>query len=55
MNLNDVKQIEYQSGYSCLIVFDDGVQAVIDFAEYLRRGPVFAPLRDLRFFSAGAD
>ncbi|MFH1022079.1 MAG: DUF2442 domain-containing protein [Planctomycetota bacterium] len=49
-NLNDVKQIEYTSGYSYLIVFDDGVRAVVDFAEYLQRGPVFAPLRDLQFF-----
>ena len=49
-NLNDVKQIEYKSGYSYLIVFDDGLRAVIDFSDYLQRGPIFAPLRDLRFF-----
>jgi hypothetical protein len=49
-NLNEVKQIEYVSGYSYLIVFDNDVRAVIDFADYLQRGPVFAPLRDLQFF-----
>ena len=49
-NLNDVKQIQYETGYSFLIVFDDSTSAVIDFSEYLRRGPVFAPLQDLEFF-----
>jgi len=49
-NLNEVKQIEYMSGYSYLIVFDNDVRAVVDFADYLQRGPVFAPLRDLQFF-----
>ena len=49
-NLNDVKQIEYKSGYSYLVVFDDGVSAVIDFSDYLQRGPVFTPLRDPDFF-----
>lgn len=49
-NLNDVKRIEYRSGYSYLIEFDDGLRAVIDFTEYLDRGPIFAPLRDLEVF-----
>ncbi len=49
-NLNEVKHIEYKSGYRYLVEFDDGVRAVIDFSDYLRRGPVFAPLRDLQFF-----
>ena len=49
-NLNDVQEIEYKSGYSYLVVFDDGVRAVIDFSDYLQRGPVFAPLRDPAFF-----
>jgi hypothetical protein len=49
-NLNDVKRIEYKSGYSFLIVFDDGLGAVIDFSDYLQRGPIFAPLRDIAFF-----
>jgi len=49
-NLNEVKQIEYKSGYSFLIVFDDGVRAVVDLSDYIQRGPVFAPLRDPAFF-----
>jgi hypothetical protein len=49
-NLNEVKQIEYMSGYAYLIVFDNDVRAVVDFADYLQRGPVFTPLRDLQFF-----
>jgi hypothetical protein len=49
-NLNDVKRIEYRSDYSYFVVFDDGISAVIDFSDYLQRGPVFAPLRDLQFF-----
>jgi hypothetical protein len=48
--LNDVVSIEYQSGYSYLISFDDGMSGVVDFSEYLDRGPVFTPLRDLQFF-----
>jgi len=49
-NLNDVKEIEYRTDYSYLIVFDDGLRAVIDFTDYLNRGPIFAPLRDPKFF-----
>ncbi len=49
-NLNDVKKIEYKTGYSFLVKFDDGVGAVIDFSSYLDRGPVFAPLRNPEFF-----
>ena len=49
-NLNDVTEIQYTSGYSYRIVFDDGVSAVIDFSEYLDHGPVFAPLRNSDFF-----
>ena len=49
-NLNDVKRIEYRSAYAYLVVFDDEISAVIDFSDYLQRGPVFAPLHDLQFF-----
>jgi len=47
--LNDVTRIEYRSGYSFFIEFDDGLSAVIDFSDYLDRGPVFEPLRDIGF------
>ena len=33
-----------------MIVFDDGTNGVIDFEEYLTKGPVFTPLKDLDFF-----
>jgi len=49
-NLNDVKSIQYQSGYSYMIVFEDGTNAVIDFKEFLTKGTVFEPLKDLDFF-----
>jgi len=49
-NLNEVTNIKYQSGYSYIVVFDDGTNGVIDFTDYLSRGPVFAPLKDLEFF-----
>jgi hypothetical protein len=49
-NLNDVTKIEYKGGYCYHIVFDDGTAGDIDFTEYLDKGPVFAPLRDLEFF-----
>ena len=49
-NLNDVREIEYVADYSYRIVFDDGVGTVVDFSDYLSRGPVFAPLRDREFF-----
>ena len=49
-NLNEVTHIQYRSGYSFLIMFDDGARATIDFSEYLDRGPIFVPLRDPAFF-----
>ncbi len=49
-DLNEVVRIEPRSGHSYLIVFDDGTRAVVDFSEYLDKGPVFAPLKDPEFF-----
>ncbi len=49
-DLNDVTRIEYTGEYRYRIVFDDGTNGEVDFAEYLDKGPVFAPLRDLGFF-----
>lgn len=48
--LNEVTDIEYRSGYSYWITFDDGLAGLVDFTEYLGRGPIFAPLRDLDLF-----
>jgi hypothetical protein len=49
-NMNDVKTIEYKGGYSYHVAFDDGLSGDVDFSEYIGRGPVFEPLRDLEFF-----
>ncbi len=49
-DMNDVTKIEYKDGYVYHIVFDDGSYGDVDFSEYLGRGPVFEPLRDLEFF-----
>jgi hypothetical protein len=49
-NLNDVKKIKYRNNYVFHIVFDDGKKADVDFSEYLHKGPVFAPLKDIDFF-----
>jgi hypothetical protein len=47
---NEVTSIEHKGDFVYHIVFDDGSKADVDFSEYLGRGPVFEPLRDLDFF-----
>ncbi len=49
-NFNDVVSIEYRQGYVYRIVFDDGLEAEVDFSEYVGRGRVFVPLKELSFF-----
>jgi len=49
-NLNEVTKIRYKGRYCYHVVFDDGTSGDIDFTEYLDKGPVFAPVRDLEFF-----
>jgi hypothetical protein len=49
-NMNEVTRIRYKSGYCYHIVFDDGTSGDVDFTEYLDKGSVFEPLRDLDFF-----
>ena len=39
----------YRGDYRIELVFQDGVQAVVDFAQWLD-GPVFEPLRDREYF-----
>jgi len=50
LNFNEVRKIDYMVGYVYRITFDDGLSGEIDFGGYLGRGPVYEPLRDLRFF-----
>jgi len=49
-NLNEVTALEYRDGYVYHVVFDDGMEADVDLSEYVGKGPVFAPLRDLAYF-----
>jgi hypothetical protein len=49
-NMNDVIKIEYKGKFIFYIVFDDGKSGNVDFSEYIGRGPVFEPLRDIDFF-----
>jgi hypothetical protein len=49
-NCNEVTAIEYRRDFVYHIMFDDGVEADVDFAEYVGKGPIFKPLRDVAFF-----
>jgi len=51
-DLNEVTEIKYAGGYRYYVVFDDGASGEVDFSEYLARGPVFEPLRDMDFFKS---
>ena len=41
---------EYRGDYKIRLVFNDGVEATIDFSDWLT-GPVFEPLRDVAYFA----
>jgi hypothetical protein len=49
-NMNDVTNIEYRSGYTYRVAFDDGLQGDVDFSGYVTGGPIFAALQDLALF-----
>ena len=49
-NFNEVTRTEYHEGYVYHITFDDGATGNVDFSEYLGRGPIFEPLRNLEYF-----
>src|ERR1700687_3564212 len=40
---------EYRGGYRIHVVFDDRLEATVDFRKWLK-GPVFAPVKDTKFF-----
>ncbi|WP_232209723.1 DUF2442 domain-containing protein [Chlorobium ferrooxidans] len=48
--MNDIIQVTYKDGYVYHILFDNGVGGDIDFTEYLSKGPVFEPLKEMAFF-----
>ena len=49
-NMNEVKRINCRAGYVYHIIFDDGTEGDVDFREYLDKGVVFKPFKDLQFF-----
>ena len=49
-DFNEVTAIEYRQGYVFHITFDDGLEADVDFSEFIGRGPVFKPLREVAYF-----
>ena len=47
----DVKSVRHLKDYQLELVFEDGVQGVIDFADWIvGKGGVFKPLEDKAFF-----
>ena len=46
-----VVEANYRDEFNIHIVFNDGVEGVVDFSEWLS-GPVFEPLRDPTYFAA---
>lgn len=49
-NMNDIVELVYRSEYSFYIRFDDGVQGELSLEDYVGKGPVFEPLKDVSFF-----
>ena len=50
-DMNDVVKISYQGNYVFNIEFDNGVTGDVDFREYIDKGPVFHPLKEMEFFN----
>lgn len=49
-DMNDVIKIKYRHHYIFHVEFDNGVAGDINFHEYLEKGPIFAPLKEIGFF-----
>jgi hypothetical protein len=45
-----VVRAEYRGAYRIRLVFDDGVEATVDFSRWLS-GPVFEPVKDPAYFA----
>jgi len=48
--LPEVIRADYQGEFKIRLAFDDGVEATVDFSEWLT-GPVFEPLNDRAYFA----
>lgn len=48
--LVDVGRIKYIKDYKYEIEFEDGLTGIVDFSEFLNIGPVFKPLKDIKYF-----
>jgi hypothetical protein len=49
-SLPKVVAAEYRGDYRIRVVFDDGLEATVDFRRWLD-GPIFEPLKGLAYFS----
>ena len=49
-DMNDIINIQYKHHYIFHVEFDNGVAGDINFYEYLEKGPIFAPLKEIGFF-----
>jgi hypothetical protein len=45
-----VVRAEYRGEFKIRVIFNDGVDATLDFSDWLE-GPVFAPLKDPSYFA----
>ncbi|MDA0823193.1 MAG: DUF2442 domain-containing protein [Proteobacteria bacterium] len=48
--LPSVVQAEYRGDYRIHLVFNDGAEATVNFAEWLD-GPIFEPLKEQKYFA----
>jgi hypothetical protein len=48
--MNEVVKIEYKRQYVFYIEFDDQTSSDVDFSEYLQKGTIFKPLKNLDYF-----
>lgn len=48
--MSDIIEINYKDKYIYQITFDNGVSGDVDFYEYINKGPIFTPLKDIGFF-----
>ncbi len=51
-NLNEVIEIEYKGDYNYWLKFDNGLNGILDFKEYISKGPIFKPFKDIIFFNS---